>query len=176
MTLLLVLALNTNIYLGDMNIDNAIEKASRSHGVEAPLIRAVIKQESNFNPLAFRHEPHKKDSSWGLMQVLLNTAREVTKNQGLTAQELIKPEVNVDIGTRYLATQLKKYHGNIKDALAAYNAGKARKDLRGNYLNQSYVDKVYRNYQLYKAKEYAGALYLLPLFAVGMITYNITRR
>lgn len=159
-----------------IDIDSIIRAAALRHGVDSALIKATIRIESNFNPMAFRHEAHIQDASWGLMQVLLKTAREVSNNPKLAATDLVKPAVNVDIGTRYIAKQLRRYNGNIKDAIAAYNAGSARRRTDGSYINQEYVNKVYRWYLVYSNK---GKLIALPVIVLGgaaVLAYFLSRR
>lgn len=159
-----------------ISFDNIIQAAALRHSVDPALIKATIKIESNFNPMAFRHEAHIQDASWGLMQVLLKTAREVSNNPKLSATDLVKPSVNIDIGTRYIAKQLRRYKGNIKDAMAAYNAGSARRRADGSYINQGYVNKVYRWYTVYSNK---GALIGLPIIIVSgaaVLAYMLSKR
>jgi len=85
---------------------------------------------------------HQK-TSWGLMQIMGGTARECGFELHLPM--LCLPEHGIWWGTYYLDKQLKRYSDSINketDALAAYNAGKARRDKFGKYKNQDYVDKV----------------------------------
>lgn len=159
------------------NIDNIVKQASVKHGVEPALIKAIIKAESDFNPYTTRYEAHLKDTSWGLMQVLLNTAREITNNKNLTSKELQRPDINVDIGTTYIAKQLKRYNGNIKDTIAAYNAGTAKKRSSGEYTNQIYVSKVYSYYKRYKAvKTIKGVAMVVPIAVLGLVGYVVSTR
>lgn len=148
------------------SIETIVNSIASKYNVEPALIKAIIKSESNWNPNAYRSEPHIGDASWGLMQVLLKTAREVSKNPSLTASELLKPEINIDVGTRYIAKQLVRYSGNMKSAISAYNAGTANKNLLGKYTNQAYVDKVYTAYKMYSALSIQNAI---PVVAVGTI-------
>ena len=148
------------------SIEAIVNSTASKYNVEPALIKAIIESESNWNPNAYRSEPHIKDASWGLMQVLLQTAREVSGNSSLTTSELLKPEVNIDIGTRYIAKQLIRYSGNIKNAISAYNAGTANKNLLGIYANQAYVDKVYSAYKRYKTLSIQT---LIPVIAMGTI-------
>lgn len=88
-----------------------IAHASRLHSVDAGLIKAVIHAESAFNPSA-----RSPKGAQGLMQLMPGTARDL----GVNAWH---PNSNILGGTRYLARLLKKFDGNERHALAAYNAG-----------------------------------------------------
>lgn len=157
-------------------IENIISKASAAYGVPKALIKATVKVESDFNPSAFRQEPHLKDASWGLMQILLSTARWISKNPDLTASALMQPEFNVYVGTMYLKYLMGKY-GNIQDVMAAYNAGSPRRKADGSYANQAYVDKSYRWYTIYKSTEVVTQPAIgLPLLAVGAIAAVLISR
>ena len=127
-----------------------IEDTARQYRVEPALIKAVIKNESNWDVNASRYEAHLKDSSWGLMQVLLKTGKWMLEDDSLTISQLVTPRVNLKAGTKYLRYQLDRYGNRIKDALAAYNAGSVKRKKDGTYINQAYVDKVYRSYVQYR--------------------------
>lgn len=89
-----------------------IHAAAQKHGVEEKLIASVIAAESNFDPKAI-----SRKNALGLMQLLPQTAvRYAVTN-------IFDPEQNIDAGTHYLKDLLERYHGNLKFALAAYNAG-----------------------------------------------------
>ena len=154
-------------------IENLISKASIAYNVPKAVIKATIKVESDFNPTAFRQEPHKKDASWGLMQVLLGTARWITKNPDLTASALMQPEFNIYTGTKYLAYLQGKYP-NVKDMIAAYNAGSPRRNPDGTYVNQAHVDKWYKWYLIYKSADVVAQPSVgLPLIAVGIAAFAL---
>jgi Transglycosylase SLT domain len=118
--------------------------------VEA-LVLAHMKQESKFNPNAYRAEPAINDASTGLM--LLGTANEF---ENVTTQDLYDPETNIRIAMKLIAKNLSDYGNNITDAIAAYNSGSVFQNSAGQYTNsqgdlnvQNYVDIVYANYNSY---------------------------
>ncbi len=118
--------------------------AGARYGVDPTLVMAVIQVESHFNPAAV----NPSDPSYGLMQMLPSTAT-LLAGRTVSGQELLdNPPLAVDLGTQYLAMGFAKY-GNTGDALAAYNAGVARRNAAGQYVNshgdpkvQAYVDAV----------------------------------
>lgn len=103
----------------------------RREDVPPSLLLAVARHESGgFYPDAHRGEPHLNDSSHGLMQLLLATARglgysgpvgawDATRNQGTG---LYDPETNLTLGARFLK-QLHARTGDLAATLSAYNAG-----------------------------------------------------
>lgn len=145
------------VVLSMSTLDPIIMEIGNKYGVEPALIKAHIKAESNWDVNASRFEAHKTDASWGLMQLMLATAREVLSDPNLTTTQLIQPRVNIEAGTRYIAQQLKRYGNNVKSAIAAYNAGSARFTKDGKYINQPYVDKVVSNLEMYKKLGFAVA-------------------
>lgn len=95
-----------------------INQSAQRHGVSPSLVAAVIRQESNFQKLA--QNPHSKAS--GLMQMIPSTAKE------MGVKDPFDPKQNIEGGTKYLAQLLKRYDGDVKLALAAYNAGPGNVD------------------------------------------------
>lgn len=116
-----------------------ISQVAEKHGVDEKLVKAVIKQESGFNPKATSHCGAK-----GLMQLMPGTA----KTLGVT--DPYNPVQNVDGGVRHLKWLLSKYHGNVILALAAYNAGSGAVDKYDGVPpykeTQNYVKNILKNY------------------------------
>ena len=92
--------------------DAIINENATAHGVSPHLVRAVIQQESGFNPRAVSHK-----GAMGLMQLMPATAAEL----GVT--DPFDPMENIRGGVTYLKGLLKKFEHNVELALAAYNAG-----------------------------------------------------
>ncbi len=83
--------------------------------------------------------------SFGLMQIMGGTAREMGYNGLLTM--LVKPELSLYYGCKYFARKKQIYKNSVPDALAAYNAGIAKQDKTGKFVNQKYVDHVMGHYE-----------------------------
>lgn len=137
------------------------EKALK-YELNPDLLDAIIRVESSYNPYAVRlestyrflHSPElfakamkislatektMQRMSWGLGQIMGGTARYMGHKESLL--KLSDPALNLDYCCRYLV-KLKVVCKSDDDLIAAYNAGAARKDDEGKYLNQGYVDKV----------------------------------
>jgi hypothetical protein len=92
--------------------DKTIVEAARHFDVDAALVSAVIKAESDYNPRTVSHKGAR-----GLMQLMPATAARF----GVTNS--FDPVANIYGGTRYLRWLLKTFDGNADLAVAAYNAG-----------------------------------------------------
>lgn len=123
----------------DLPISDIINRASKRYNIDAGLIKAVIKAESNFNPRAVSHA-----GAQGLMQLMPSTAR------GLGVSDSFDAEQNVMAGTRFLKDMLKRYGGDVDSALAAYNWGPGNVDRHSDTLpreTREYLAKVKKYYQ-----------------------------
>ncbi|NGZ05422.1 MAG: lytic transglycosylase domain-containing protein [Magnetococcales bacterium] len=120
-----------------------IQDASLRYQIHSALIKAVIKTESDFNPLAVSSK-----GAVGLMQLMPGTA------QDLGVVDRTDPVANIHGGTRYLRELLGQFNNNLILSLAAYNAGPGAVKKYGNTVppyeeTQQYVAKVLHFYRAY---------------------------
>jgi len=89
-----------------------IDQIASQHGVDARLVRAIIRVESNFQPQAI-----SRKGAQGLMQLMPATAGR------FAVGDPFDPAENIRGGVQYLRTLLDMFPGELHLALAAYNAG-----------------------------------------------------
>lgn len=97
---------------------------SDRYRVPVSLLKSLTRQESAFNLNAV-----SSSNAMGLMQMIPPTAEEISKKLGLNIEipyDMFRPQVNIPMGTYYVAKMLEQFQGNIPFALAAYNAGPYR--------------------------------------------------
>jgi soluble lytic murein transglycosylase-like protein len=115
-----------------------VEEAAAKERLEPALLRAVIKVESNFN-----HKAESPVGAKGLMQMMPATAQEVASAKALDSRN---PRANVMAGARYLRSLINQFSGDLRLALAAYNAGPGavlkHKGVPPYRETQAYVTKV----------------------------------
>jgi soluble lytic murein transglycosylase-like protein len=137
----------------------AIEAAAGKYGIDPDLVEAMVMTESSGRPQATRYEPafyqryivpldlpeaegKKRATSWGLLQIMGQSAREDGYKGEIEA--LLDIHAGLEWGVRHLAKKIKRYgEDDINRAVAAYNAGNVRiVPETGKFVNQSYVDRV----------------------------------
>ena len=126
--------------------DDMITEASRRHGIAFPLLKAVIKVESDFNPRAV-----SRAGALGLMQIMPENAK------AFRMRDPFDPRENILTGTQYFRELLERFNGKLHLALAAYNAGPTVVD-RYNSIppikeTEDYVEMVMKYFQHFK-KDY----------------------
>lgn len=135
--------------------ERLIEKYSRYYDVDKYLIYSIIKQESLFN-----HKIISYASAYGLMQLILPTARMFEPD--VNEEQLLEPETNIKIGIQYIKFLKNKYGNNTNAIIAGYNGGPGNVD---KWLKRygkitidnipfkqtkNYLKKVLNNYLRYK--------------------------
>jgi len=140
-----------------------VEKYAREYQLDPYLVYAVIREESRFNSRALSHS-----QAYGLMQIIPSTGRLIARAIDLrySSFKMYEPRVNIEMGTYYLASLIKRFNGNVPLALAGYNGGPVRiKKWLKNYQNfdldefiedipitetRNYVKKVMKSYYGYQ--------------------------
>lgn len=116
-------------------MDDIFEEASKETGVDIRLLKAVGKAESGFDPSATSH-----CGAMGVMQLMPATAASLGVLDAYDARQ------NIMGGARYLSSLLERYDGNVRLAVAAYNAGSGNVDKYGGVPpfkeTQNYVARV----------------------------------
>ena len=144
---------------------DTIKEESARYNLNPYLVASLIRQESEFNPAAVSYA-----NAYGLMQLLPSVGHQMARELGMThfqSFQLLDPETNIKLGTRYLRQMLDKFNGVEEYALAAYNAGDNRVtdwEAAGPYTGmdefvesipftqtREYVEAILRNEETYKA-------------------------
>jgi soluble lytic murein transglycosylase len=101
-----------------------IQRLAKEHDLDPYLIAALVGQESTFDASIV-----SPANAIGLMQIMPATGRQYAKKIGIkpfSPARLTEPEVNAQIGTRYIADLLRMFEGRLHYAIASYNAGENR--------------------------------------------------
>ncbi|ATW27960.1 lytic transglycosylase domain-containing protein [Candidatus Formimonas warabiya] len=96
----------------DTRFDSLFLQAGEQWNVPPRLLKAMARAESNFNPRAVSHA-----GAQGMMQLMPETGR------SLGVRDPFDPEENIGAAAKYMRSLLDRYDGDVKLALAAYNAG-----------------------------------------------------
>ncbi|MGA3262658.1 MAG: transglycosylase SLT domain-containing protein [Terracidiphilus sp.] len=142
-----------------------IKAESAQNNLDPYMVAALIRQESEFNPSAI-----SRANACGLMQLLPSVGKAMAREEGIShfeTYQLLDPQTNIRLGTRYLRKAMDKFGGVQEYALAAYNAGDDRVlewQAAGPYHGidefvesipftetREYVEAILRNEETYKA-------------------------
>ncbi|HOO90458.1 MAG TPA: lytic transglycosylase domain-containing protein [Syntrophales bacterium] len=122
-----------------------IQEASDIYRVDPELIRAIIMAESSNNPKAI-----SRKGARGLMQLMPATAK------SLGVKDIFDPKHNIHGGVKYFRQLLDRFDGDIRLALAAYNAGSSKvRQYHGIppfETTRYYIKRVFSYYNRYKAE------------------------
>ncbi|HXD32924.1 MAG TPA: lytic transglycosylase domain-containing protein [Pyrinomonadaceae bacterium] len=127
---------------GNSEIDGYIVDSGTRHGVDPLLLYAIMHQESTFKARAVSYKGAR-----GLMQLMPGTAARYGVNN------IFDPKQNIEGGTRYMKFLLNLFDGDVKLALAGYNAGEGAVMKYGYQIppyseTQEYVRRIGRRYAL----------------------------
>jgi soluble lytic murein transglycosylase len=142
-----------------------IQTESAKNNLDPYFVASLIRQESEFDPNAISNR-----SAYGLMQLLPAVGKQMAREEGITnlqTFQLLDPQMNIKLGTRYLKQMLDRFGGVQEYALAAYNAGDSRVvdwEAAGPYSGmdefvesipftqtREYVEAILRNEETYRA-------------------------
>jgi soluble lytic murein transglycosylase-like protein len=120
-----------------------IEKVANRHEIDPALVKAIIMAESGYNPKAI-----SKRGAKGLMQLMPSTAK------SLGVEDIFNPEHNIKGGVIYFKRLVDLFEGDVKLALAAYNAGvrkvKKYQGIPPFKATRYYIKKVFKYYEYYR--------------------------
>jgi len=123
--------------------DDLITRASEQYGISFPLLKAIIKVESDFDPRAV-----SKKGAKGLMQIMPENFRP------LGIKDPFNPSENINAGARYFKQMYDRFKGKLALSLAAYNAGPTAVDryktIPPYEETEEYVERVLKFYYNYK--------------------------
>ncbi len=125
---------------GNLSIDAIVHEASSHYGLDPLLVFSLMRAESSFNPVAIS----PKGAS-GLMQLMPATAMRMGVKNIFDVRE------NIFGGTKYLRWLLDRFQGDVRLALAGYNAGEGAVEAYGLRIppfqeTQNYVKTIYTRY------------------------------
>lgn len=127
--------------------DSIFKEAAKKYGVSESLLKAVAKTESDFNP-----NDVSSAGAVGVMQLMPSTAKE------LGVKDPYDAEQNIMGGAKLIAAHLKKFNGDVKLALAAYNAGSGAVKKYGGVPSfcKTYVNRVLSYKKAYETANAVG--------------------
>jgi soluble lytic murein transglycosylase len=121
-----------------------LQAYARSHDLDPYLVAALVGQESTFDASI-----RSSANAIGLMQVMPATGRQYAKKLGISGfseQRLTDAEINMRIGTQYLADLFRRFAGKAHYVIASYNAGEHRVDRwrseRGDLPQDEFIDDI----------------------------------
>src|SRR5688572_2542751 len=135
---------------GNSAVDNFIVESGKRNSVDPLLLYSIMHQESSFKQRAMSHKGAR-----GLMQLMPPTALRF----GVT--NIWDPKQNIEGGARYMRFLLDLFNGDVRLALAGYNAGEGAVMKYGNKVppyseTQEYVRRIGRRYSLIRDPEAAA--------------------
>lgn len=127
---------------GDVKVDSYIVDSGKRNGVDPALLYAIMHQESSFKSRALSNK-----GAAGLMQIMPGTAAR------FGVRDRYDPRQSVEGGARYMRFLLDYFGGDVRLALAGYNAGEGAVLRYGRRIppyreTQDYVRRISLRYEL----------------------------
>jgi hypothetical protein len=141
---------------GDSDVDNFVVESGKRNSVDPLLLYSIMHQESTFKPRAMSYKGAR-----GLMQLMPGTASRF----GVT--NIWDPKQNIEGGARYMRFLLDLFSGDVRLALAGYNAGEGAVMKYGNQVppyseTREYVRRIGNRYSLIRDPEAVAKASSLP--------------
>jgi hypothetical protein len=138
LTILLTPTASATYYRDTDDIQQRVIDEAKRQNMPPSLALAIAKVESNFNHQALSHAGAK-----GVMQIMPRTAEQVF---GVSRYRLFDPDVNIELGIKFIKKLLERYDDRLDIALSHYNGGSRVKNRHGELsvmpATRNYVDKV----------------------------------
>lgn len=134
---------------GNSQVDGYIVESAKRYNLDPVLIYATMHQESSFKPRALSHK-----GASGLMQLMPGTAAR------MGVKSIWDPKQNIEGGAKYMRLLLDMFNGDVKLALAGYNAGEGAVIKYGYTIppyneTQEYVRRITKRYEMMRNPQYA---------------------
>lgn len=111
-----LMALKANL-LFPQPFEGTVIEASQNSGLWPEFIWAIMRQESSFDPTSI-----SPANAYGAMQILPQIARHIASDEIKTPEDLLDPQINIQIGAKHLRDYWDVFNGQFILAAAAYNA------------------------------------------------------
>lgn len=154
------------LFANETAFDDVLVPVARAQGVDPALLKAMVAQESGFDPQAYHYDANVNDASRGLAQIEGSTARALGLPIGDDATRtggLYDPNIALPAMAHIVAANLRRAGGDVPTAVAAYNSGwskqrpaDAPRDAAGRFISQAYVDRVLGHFYPYYAAQQGG--------------------
>lgn len=162
LAILLAPVASANFNYATDDIQQRVIAEAKRQNMTPSLVLAIAKVESNFNPQALSHAGAK-----GVMQIMPRTAEQ---GFGVSGSRLFEPDVNIELGVKFIKKLLERYDDRLDIALSHYNGGSGVKNRHGKLsvipATRDYVDKVLATQQDFLQHDKR------PLFASQVLDTN----
>jgi hypothetical protein len=155
---------------GNPDVDNYIVESGKRNSVDPLLLYSIMHQESSFKPRAMSYKGAR-----GLMQLMPGTASR------FGVANIWDPRQNIEGGARYMRFLLDMFAGDVRLALAGYNAGEGAVLKYGNQVppyseTREYVRRIGNRYSLIRDPEAIAKAGSLPAEQKDPTPLNVYER